>query len=79
MNNLLYETILKLSFHIVPTLITTWLTQFCIITHPYSFKFVFDLIFDTRSNPILRLNLNYKKLLKSVNTIKYIFMYEFEL
>ena len=47
-------------------LLTTWLTQFCVIT--YANLFIFDFPGIIRVNSILWLNLNYKNLLKFVHT-----------
>ena len=47
------------TIYMIPKLLTTWLTQFCAITHPNSF--IFNLTYTTRTNTIFRLNLNYKK------------------
>ena len=41
-------------------LLTTWITQFCVITYPNSF--IFDLGYTIHPNPILWMNLKLKKL-----------------
>ena len=68
-NDFLCQIVAKSSFYLLLKLITTWLTQLCNITKPK--LFVFDLASTT--NPNLQLNLNYKKLLKYVNTINFVF------
>ena len=67
MNNFLYQTAPKLK------LLTTWLTLFCVSAHPS--LFIFDLVYTTRNT--LWLNLNYKKMLKFVNTINWLTLYCF--
>ena len=48
---------------ILSKLCTSWQTQFCVFNHTAN-SFIFGLAYTTCTNPILRENLNYKKLLK---------------
>ena len=65
MNTVLCQTVLKSSFCILAKLLTTGPTRFYVITQLSSFTS--DLSYTTGNNPILRINLNYKKLLKCIN------------
>ena len=68
-NTFLCQTVPKSTFHILPKLLSTWLTQFCVTTHPN--LVISDLAYTNFTNPISRSNVNYKKLLKYVNTTKF--------
>lgn len=50
--------------------LSAWLTQFCVITHPNSF--ISDLACTSSTNPISRSNINYKKLQKFTNSITFL-------
>ena len=69
MNNFLCKTLLKSSLYILPTLITTWLFQFCVITYPK--LFLSNFTYTTNINIILLENWNYKKLLKFVDNTNF--------
>ena len=58
MNNFICWIVPKFSFYILVKLLTTWLNQFCVITHHN--LFIPNIVYITHTNPILRLNLNYK-------------------
>ena len=72
MINFLCHTSSKSTFYVLAKLITTWVTQFCVVSHPS--LFVSDLVYTIRFNPILWLNLNYKNLQKYVDTTNFLRM-----
>ena len=69
MHNFLCQIVSIFLLCILPKLLTTWRTQFCVITYSL---LNFDVAYTTRTNLILWLNLNYKKLLKCVDTTEFL-------
>ena len=70
-HNALCQTVSIFRLHILPKLLTTYLTQFCVISYP-QLIFIFNLAYNARTDVILWSSLNHRKLRQCVDTSNFL-------